>query len=79
MQLVQIGLVLLKTEGPIDNVLAVDETLEALREDWFVREVRLLVARTLRRWMWRRWPRFSPPCAVVSVEEAASIMAFWRS
>jgi benzoyl-CoA-dihydrodiol lyase len=45
----EIGLVLLKSEGDMNAVLALDETLEALRDDWFVREVRLFVARTLRR------------------------------
>lgn len=44
-----IGLVLLKTAGTIERVLAVDEVLERLSEDWFVNEVRLLIARTLRR------------------------------
>jgi benzoyl-CoA-dihydrodiol lyase len=45
----EIGLVLVKTEGSSDRVLAVDETLQALRDDWFVGEVRHLIARTLRR------------------------------
>ncbi len=45
----EVGLVLLKSEGDMDAVLALDRTLEALRDDWFVNEVRLLVARTLRR------------------------------
>jgi benzoyl-CoA-dihydrodiol lyase len=44
-----VGLVLLKTEGSMDAVLALDEILEAEREDWLVGEVRLLVARVLRR------------------------------
>jgi benzoyl-CoA-dihydrodiol lyase len=44
-----IGLVLLKTEGDIDKVLAVDAVLERLASDWLVNEVRLLIARTLRR------------------------------
>jgi benzoyl-CoA-dihydrodiol lyase len=45
----EIGLVLVKTEGQIERVLAVDETMRKLADDWFVREVRNLVARTLRR------------------------------
>jgi len=45
----EIGLVLVKTEGQIERVLAVDETMQKLADDWFVREVRNLVARTLRR------------------------------
>jgi len=45
----EIGLVLLKSEGSMDAVLALDRTLDDLREDWFVREVRLFIARTLRR------------------------------
>ena len=45
----EIGLVLVKTEGSIERVLAVDETLHELADDWFVGEVRHLIARTLRR------------------------------
>jgi benzoyl-CoA-dihydrodiol lyase len=44
-----IGLVLLRTEGDVDAVLAVDETLERHADDWLVAETRLLIARTLRR------------------------------
>jgi len=44
-----IGLVLVKTEGSVQDALALDETLERLQDDWFVREVRWLIARTLRR------------------------------
>ena len=44
-----IGLVLIKTEGELDRLVALDETLERLKEDWFVNEVRLLMARVLRR------------------------------
>jgi len=44
-----IGLVLLKTEGDLDGIVAVDEVLESLRDDWLVNEVRLMIARTLRR------------------------------
>ncbi len=44
-----VGLVLLETEGSLDAVVAVDETLERLAEDWLVAETRLLIARTLRR------------------------------
>ncbi|MBI4613412.1 MAG: benzoyl-CoA-dihydrodiol lyase [Planctomycetes bacterium] len=45
----EIGLVLLKTRGELEQVLALDRILDALKEDWFVNEVRLLMARTLRR------------------------------
>jgi benzoyl-CoA-dihydrodiol lyase len=44
-----IGLVVLKTEGDPERVLQADRVLEALRDDWFVNEVRLFIARTLRR------------------------------
>jgi benzoyl-CoA-dihydrodiol lyase len=44
-----IGLVVLKTEGDIDAVLAVDTVLDTLKHDWFVGEVRSLIASTLRR------------------------------
>ncbi len=44
-----IGLLLLKTEGDAEQVLAVDRVLDELSDDWFVNEVRLLIARTLRR------------------------------
>ena len=44
-----IGLVLLKTAGSVDTVLAVDCILDELSDDWFVSEVRLQIARTLRR------------------------------
>jgi benzoyl-CoA-dihydrodiol lyase len=44
-----IGLVLIKTEGDLGKVVALDETLEKLGDDWFVSEVRLQMARTLRR------------------------------
>ncbi len=45
----EIGLVCLRTEGDIENVLAVDETLSAHREHWLVREIILHMARVLRR------------------------------
>jgi benzoyl-CoA-dihydrodiol lyase len=45
----EIGLVCLRTEGDIDNVLAVDKTLLANREHWLVREIILNMARVLRR------------------------------
>jgi benzoyl-CoA-dihydrodiol lyase len=44
-----IGLILLKTEGSVDTVLAMDRILDELSDDWFVNEVRLLISRTLRR------------------------------
>ena len=43
------GLVCLRTEGDINNVLAVDKTLAANKEHWLVREIILHMARTLRR------------------------------
>ena len=45
----QIGLVLLKTSGEVDAVVELDRTLDRLADDWFVGEVRLHMARTLRR------------------------------
>jgi benzoyl-CoA-dihydrodiol lyase len=45
----EIGLVCLRTEGQIENVLAVDEALASNREHWLVREILLHMARVLRR------------------------------
>jgi benzoyl-CoA-dihydrodiol lyase len=45
----EIGLVCLRTEGDIANVLTVDKTLTANKEHWLVREIILFMARTLRR------------------------------
>jgi benzoyl-CoA-dihydrodiol lyase len=45
----EIGLVLLKTEGDVDRCIELDRVLEAHASDWFVGEVRLFMARTLRR------------------------------
>ncbi len=45
----EIGLVCLRTEGTIDNVLAVDHTLASNRDHWLVREIILHMARVLRR------------------------------
>jgi benzoyl-CoA-dihydrodiol lyase len=44
-----IGLIQIKTEGEMDRIVALDRTLETLADDWFVNEVRLLIARALRR------------------------------
>src|SRR5437763_16698065 len=44
-----IGLVCIRTEGNIENVLAVDKALAANRDHWLVREIILLMARVLRR------------------------------
>jgi benzoyl-CoA-dihydrodiol lyase len=44
-----VGLVLLKTEGSPEAVLAADAVMANLHDDWFVNEVRLLIARVLRR------------------------------
>jgi benzoyl-CoA-dihydrodiol lyase len=45
----EIGLVCLRTEGDLNNVLAVDRILLANRDHWLVREIILQMARTLRR------------------------------
>jgi benzoyl-CoA-dihydrodiol lyase len=45
----EIGLVCLRTEGNIDDVLAVDETLVANKDHWLIREIIFHMARVLRR------------------------------
>ncbi|HEX8424428.1 MAG TPA: hypothetical protein VF634_13505 [Pyrinomonadaceae bacterium] len=45
----EIGLVCLRTEGNIADVLAVDRTLAAHKDHWLVREIILHMARVLRR------------------------------
>jgi benzoyl-CoA-dihydrodiol lyase len=45
----EIGLVCLRTEGNVDNALAVDKTLSANRAHWLIREIILHMARVLRR------------------------------
>jgi len=45
----EIGLVCLRTEGVIENVLAIDQTLAANRDHWLIREIILHMARVLRR------------------------------
>lgn len=45
----EIGLVCLRTRGDIQNVLDRDAELAANRDNWLVREIILLMARTLRR------------------------------
>jgi len=45
----EIGLVCLRTTGDIDDVLALDKTLEANKDYWLVRETLLYMARVLRR------------------------------
>ncbi|MDQ1559973.1 MAG: benzoyl-CoA-dihydrodiol lyase [Pyrinomonadaceae bacterium] len=45
----EIGLVCLRTEGDLEDVLAVDRTLLANRDHWLVRETVLYMARVLRR------------------------------
>jgi benzoyl-CoA-dihydrodiol lyase len=45
----ELGVVLLRTTGSIDNVLAVDETLTTHDDHWLVREIILHMARVLRR------------------------------
>jgi len=44
-----IGLVCIRTKGNADDVLAIDQTLTANHDDWFVREIVLHMARVLRR------------------------------
>jgi benzoyl-CoA-dihydrodiol lyase len=43
------GLVILKSAGSIEHMLEVDATLEHLSHDWFVKEVLLMIKRTLKR------------------------------
>jgi len=45
----EIGLVCVRTQGNIDDVLAIDKTLEANKDHWLVREILLYMARVLRR------------------------------
>jgi benzoyl-CoA-dihydrodiol lyase len=45
----EIGLVCIRTEGNIADVLAVDKTLVAHRDHWLIREIILHMARVLRR------------------------------
>jgi benzoyl-CoA-dihydrodiol lyase len=45
----EIGLVCVRSEGNIDDVLTVDRTLAANQEHWLVREIVLYMARVLRR------------------------------
>src|SRR5436305_9972071 len=45
----EIGLVCVRTEGDIDNVIAVDKTLAANRDHWLVRDTILSMSRVLRR------------------------------
>jgi len=41
--------VLVRTKGDLQTVLDLDAQLEARKDDWFVREVTLLMKRTLKR------------------------------
>ena len=45
----EIGVVVLRTEGDVERVLAADAALSASREDWFASEVLHFVKRTLKR------------------------------
>ena len=45
----EIGVVVLKTRGSLDAVVAMDAALDRLQGDWLVKEILLLMARTLRR------------------------------
>ncbi len=44
-----VGVVLVRTEGTVDSVLALDRLLAERANDWLVQETRLLIARVLRR------------------------------
>jgi benzoyl-CoA-dihydrodiol lyase len=44
-----IGTLVFRTEGAVDAVLAIDKTLDALKDDWFVRETVNMLRRTLAR------------------------------
>jgi benzoyl-CoA-dihydrodiol lyase len=45
----EIGLVCLRTDGEVSEVIAIDQTLAANRKHWLVREIILYMARVLRR------------------------------
>jgi benzoyl-CoA-dihydrodiol lyase len=45
----EIGLVCLRTEGNIQDVLAADQALATNQDHWLIREIRLFMARVLRR------------------------------
>jgi benzoyl-CoA-dihydrodiol lyase len=45
----EIGLVCMRTQGEVSNVIALDKTLAANRDHWLVREIILHMARVLRR------------------------------
>jgi benzoyl-CoA-dihydrodiol lyase len=45
----EIGTIVVRTEGHIQNVLAVDRVLAEFGDDWLVREIVLLMKRTLKR------------------------------
>jgi benzoyl-CoA-dihydrodiol lyase len=45
----EIGTVVVRTQGDLDQVLAVDRTLAEHQSDWLVREIILLMKRTLKR------------------------------
>lgn len=45
----EIGTVVLRTDGDVERVLAVDRTLAAHQGDWLVREITRFIARTLKR------------------------------
>ena len=45
----ELGLVVIKTQGDADAVLAHDAALQSLGDDWLAHEIRLFQARTLRR------------------------------
>lgn len=45
----EIGTIVLKTEGRLEDVLAVDRTLLDHQQDWLVREITLFIRRTLKR------------------------------
>ena len=48
-ELEEVGLVIVKTSGAPDKLLAYDQLLEDGKDDWFITEVRALMGRALRR------------------------------
>jgi len=45
----EIGIVVVRTEGDMEAVLSIDQTLDALASHWLVREIVLMMKRTLKR------------------------------
>jgi benzoyl-CoA-dihydrodiol lyase len=45
----RVGVVALRTQGTIETILSIDKTLNDYRDHWLIREIRLFMARVLRR------------------------------